>query len=89
MFRYKVMEDIIYKGRELRAGRLIRAARDSASFFKDHFGDKVQLWEDWPNPSTEPNKTSAQIKQKNKYKSDGPNALEAEAWERTFKEEEE
>lgn len=93
MFRYKVMSEIVYKGRQLAAGRLIRATRDSAPYFAEHFGDKVQMWEDWPNPLTEPKQIkNVEFKIKNTkltIKNDArlpdgkdlPCALEADAWE--------
>lgn len=54
MYRIKVLSPIVYRNKELPAGRLIRADRSSAPFFLGTYGDAVAEWNDWPNRATEP-----------------------------------
>jgi len=53
-YRLKVLSPIIYRGKALPSGRLIRCDRQSISYFMFNYGSAVALWSDWPNAATEP-----------------------------------
>lgn len=80
MFRLKVLSAIIYRGKALPAGRLIRCTRDSVAHFEQTYGSAVALWEDWPNRATEP---FADVR--NAYI--GPLDTETSSWESLTEEE--
>ena len=83
MHRLKVLAPIIYRGKALPAGRLIRCTRDSVSHFQQTYGSAVAFWEDWPNRATEPfaDPTNAMITEDDIKAAHAPLSLEAYSWE--------
>lgn len=85
-FRILVHDTIIYKGKTLEAGRLIRSSRDAWPTLQAQYGDKVSFWEGWPDPETKP---VQQIKKQNEKikpakKNEGPCSVEADSWEQMY-----
>lgn len=78
-YRLKVLSPILYRGKALPAGRLIRCDRQSISYFMFHYGSAVALWSDWPNAATEPFADDIQVVQDTTHLSTLD--LEAEGWE--------
>lgn len=83
-FRILVHDTIIYKGKKLEAGRLIRASLDSWPTLQKQYGEKVSFWDGWPDVLTKPLQVKPKVKEK---KIVLPNDLEAESWEKLYKEE--